>query len=235
MRFFVGTSGWMYDWNPDGFEWYMLESGLNAVELNASFYRFPFKNQILSWSRKGSRIRWSIKVNRLVTHVYKLNDKAFSVWNRFRELFEPMDDLIDFYLFQLPPTLKFTESVRNKLKMFVERGDVGSKIAIEGRSSDWFTDECVRFINSLGCVFVSVDAPGLPNNIFVNNGTIYLRMHGRHAWYMYNYSERELSEIVQRIIKNKPERVYVFFNNDHDMLANARVMFRLFSILSDVP
>jgi len=231
LRVFVGTSGWMYDWNPDGFEWYVLESGLNAVELNASFYRFPYKNQILAWSRKGSSIRWAIKVNRLITHIYKLNDKAFDIWNRFRELFEPMNDLIDFYLFQLPPILKFTESVRNRLKIFVRKDDIASKIAIEGRSSGWFSDECMRFINSLGCVLVSVDAPELPSNIFVNDGTIYLRMHGRYAWYMYNYSEGELREIAQKIIRNGPDSVYVFFNNDHDMLSNARVMFKLFSEL----
>lgn len=231
MRVFVGTSGWMYDWNPDGFDWYVLESGLNAVELNASFYRFPYRNQVLSWSKKGSSIRWAIKVNRLVTHVYKLNDKAFDVWNKFRELFAPMDDLIDFYLFQLPPILRFTENVRSRLEMFAKKGDIASKIAIEGRSSEWFSDECMRFINSLGCVLVSVDAPGLPDSIFVNDGTIYLRMHGRYTWYMYNYSENELNEIAQRIIKNSPKRVYVFFNNDHDMLSNARAMFKLFSKL----
>ncbi|MFP3209319.1 MAG: DUF72 domain-containing protein, partial [Nitrososphaeria archaeon] len=38
MEPYVGTSGWSYAWNPDGLEWYVRNSGLNAVELNSSFY-----------------------------------------------------------------------------------------------------------------------------------------------------------------------------------------------------
>lgn len=231
MKFFVGTSGWMYDWNPNGFDWYVMQSGLNAVELNASFYRFPFKNQVMSWVKKGSNIRWSIKVNRLITHIYKFNEKAFNVWSRFKELFSPMDFLIDFYLFQLPPSLRFTDNVKNRLKNFVEKSDISSKIAIEGRSVDWFTQEGVKFVDSLGCIFVSVDAPNFLRKIFVSNDTVYLRMHGRYAWYMYNYSESELKEIMYDILKNEPNRVYVFFNNNHDMLNNARLMLKLFSSL----
>ncbi|MEM2358961.1 MAG: DUF72 domain-containing protein, partial [Nitrososphaerota archaeon] len=35
---FVRTSGWLYDWNSGGtLDWYLANSGLNAVELNASF------------------------------------------------------------------------------------------------------------------------------------------------------------------------------------------------------
>ncbi len=231
MKIFVGTSGWMYDWNPDGFDWYMMQSGLNAVELNASFYRFPFRNQVSSWAKKGSSIRWSIKVNRLITHVYKFSDKGFNVWNKFKELFDLMNPLIDFYLFQLPPSLRFTDTVKNRLKNFIEKIDISSRVAIESRSIDWFTHDGVKFINSLGCVFVSVDAPNLPRNIFVNDGVVYLRMHGRYSWYMHNYSEDELKEIVYSILKSEPDRVYVFFNNNHDMLNNARLMLKLFSIL----
>jgi len=44
MEFFIGTSGWMYGWNEkQSVDWYVANSGLNAVELNASFY--PFRIQ----------------------------------------------------------------------------------------------------------------------------------------------------------------------------------------------
>ena len=68
-KLYAGTSGWSYPWNPDGLEWY-IDAGLNAVELNSSFYRFPYRNSIASWKRKteGKDFRWSIKVNRSITH-----------------------------------------------------------------------------------------------------------------------------------------------------------------------
>ncbi|RLE86352.1 MAG: DUF72 domain-containing protein, partial [Thermoprotei archaeon] len=58
MEIYVGTSGWLYDWNIGGnLEWYVKFSSLNTVELNASFYRFPFRNQVRSWARKGSKLK----------------------------------------------------------------------------------------------------------------------------------------------------------------------------------
>jgi uncharacterized protein YecE (DUF72 family) len=60
-----------------------------------------------------------------------------------------------------------------------------------------------------------------------SNGIIYLRLHGRGVWYGYDYSERELEELAKRIEGLSPEKTYVFFNNDHWMLGNARMMLRL--------
>ena len=57
MNVFVGTSGWLYGWNRGGnLDWYLQNSGLNAVELNASFYRFPYKNQVAGWAGKGTEL-----------------------------------------------------------------------------------------------------------------------------------------------------------------------------------
>ena len=56
---------------------------------------------------------------------------------------------------------------------------------------------------------------------------IYERVHGRTNWYSHKYSKEELLEIKQRLLISKPEKVYVFFNNDHAMLENAREMYNL--------
>jgi uncharacterized protein YecE (DUF72 family) len=38
---------------------------------------------------------------------------------------------------------------------------------------------------------------------------------------------RSLKEAAQKIMKTNPERVYVFFNNNHAMLENARRMLQI--------
>jgi hypothetical protein len=48
-------------------------AGLSAVELNASFYRFLFPNQIAGWARRGSTLRWCVKAHWLITHRHRLN------------------------------------------------------------------------------------------------------------------------------------------------------------------
>ncbi|MBS7287750.1 MAG: DUF72 domain-containing protein [Candidatus Freyarchaeota archaeon] len=232
MRVFVGTSGWAYFWNPEGsFDWYVRESGLNSVELNASYYRFPFPSQVKSWAKKTPEwFRWAVKVSRFVTHVFKFNERALSTWQKFRKLFTPLDGKVDFYLFQLPPNMKPTRKSVEKVERFVEEVELGSRFAMEWRNEEWFTDKWVRWARSLNLTLVSVDAPDLPRRIMSVNGRVYLRMHGRTSWYSHVYSRGELEEVAGNIAAEQPESVYVFFNNDTGMIVNGREMLSILKL-----
>ena len=226
MKIYVGTSGWAYDWNKGGsLDWYVKNSGLNAIELNASFYRFPFRNAINSWRVKGKNLRWAIKVNRLITHLFKFNEKAFELWKKFNELFKSMDHLIDFYLFQLPPSMK--TSIVPKIEVFIKKTDLSRRFALEPRNISWFNESIIKWASDLGITLVSVDCPNLPRTIFNTNDIIYERMHGRTIWYGHYYSNEELREVAEKIIKTEAQKAYVFFNNDHAMLENSRKMLTL--------
>lgn len=232
MQIYVGTSGWMYDWNPkQNFEWYVKNSGLNAVELNASFYRFPFPNQVVSWARKGRGIRWAVKVHRSITHMKRLSESALDIWRKFYELFKPLDPYVDFYLFQLPPT--FTKNDRNieRLVTFAKSIGLGVRMAVEFRDTSWFSEDTVDLCRRLGITVVSIDSP-IGTWIVMSSDAVYLRMHGRGIWYAYEYSDDELLEVAKLVIKLKPSRVYVFFNNDHWMLRNAHTMKRILEDLA---
>lgn len=229
---FVGTSGWLYDWNVEStFDWYVRNSGLNAVELNASFYRFPFRSQVLSWARKGSGLRWAVKVHRYITHVKRLREDALGTWRRFRDLFQPLDQYIDFYLFQMPPGFAHTDENIERIKAFARETGLGSRFAIEFRHETWFRDDnAINELGSLGITVVSIDEPGL-TWVGSTNGIVYLRLHGRSGWYMHEYSEEELRELANKAISVGPRAIYVFFNNDHWMLENAR---RMLTILREL-
>ncbi|MBO3767818.1 MAG: DUF72 domain-containing protein, partial [Candidatus Brockarchaeota archaeon] len=159
---FVGTSGWYYSWNPElSFEWYAKNSGLNVIELNSSFYHFPYPNQVKSWVSKTQEInpelRWIIKVNRFITHIFKFSERAFSTWKKLENLFEPLSENIDFYLFQLPPNL--SPSYFPKLEKFIKAANLKESFALEVRNLEWFNSEWTSWARSLGITWVSVDAP----------------------------------------------------------------------------
>ena len=226
MNIFVGTSGWAYPWNTGGnLDWYISESGLNAVELNMSFYRLPFERMIDSWSVKGKPLRWVVKVNRMITHVYKFSAEALKFWDKFFNLFKPLDSLIDFYLFQLPPSTRPVAA--SLIADFISSINLKGRVAFEARNIEWFNEAYIKWAENLEAVFVSVDCPKLPLNIYNVNGLVYVRMHGRSAWYTHYYSEAELKEVSERILKTKPDKVYVFFNNDKGMLENAQSMLQI--------
>jgi len=227
MEFFVGTSGWFYFWNKDGsLDWYVANSGLNAVELNMSFYRFPFPNMVKSWVRKGKNLRWSIKVNRLITHRFKFGDRAFESWRRFNDLFMPLESNIDFYLFQLPPSM--TPKSAPLIESFAKKTGLEERFALEVRNVEWFDEKWIDWASKLGITWVSVDSPDFPLDVFNTSGIAYERMHGRTEWYAHLYSDEELEEVRRKILKAKPKKAYVFFNNNHAMLVNSRKMLSMF-------
>jgi uncharacterized protein YecE (DUF72 family) len=226
MDVFIGTSGWMYSWNSgNNLDWYLENSGLNSVELNASYYRFPFPNQIKSWASKGTKLRWAIKVNRLITHLFKFGEKGFSSWQKFFQLFAPLNKNIDFYLFQLPPSMK--PSISKKLEEFIKKADLGERFALEVRNVEWFKENWIAWAKTLGLTWVSIDSPDFPLEVYNTSGLVYERIHGRRSWYSHNYSDTELQEIRRKILTAKPDRAYVYFNNDTNMLGNAQRMLKL--------
>ena len=223
MRIFVGTSGWSYTWNAgNNLRWYVEHSGLNTVELNSSFYRFPFPSYIKSWLKWGKKLRWSIKVNRLITHIYRFNKKSYSTWGKFSNLFKPMESLIDFFLFQLPP--RFGPGSLEQLQFFLHTVNLGNKAAVEFRNPSWFDKRFIDWAKEIGITWVSVDSPELPREIYRTSDCVYLRMHGRTEWYNHNYTVRELKKVAEKISNGGAKNCYIYFNNNHHMLDNAQRM-----------
>jgi uncharacterized protein YecE (DUF72 family) len=214
-KIYVGTSGWSYEWNlGKSLNWYTNNSELNAMELNMSYYRFPYPNMVKAWAKKGKNLVWIIKSHRLITHLKKLNNETYAIFERFKKIFLPLEDKIHYYLLQFPS--KFTDL--DKVEKFIDK--CGSeKLAVEFRNTSMFSDEIIKWAKNMGILLVSVDAPKLTRKI-MSKDIIYERVHGRTDWYLHNYKDNELLEIKKRIINSKPKEVYVFFNNDH-MLNNA--------------
>jgi len=226
VKAFVGTSGWLYSWNQGGdLSWYVDNGGLKAVELNASFYRFPFPSQVKGWAGIGRRLKWAVKVHRLVTHVHWFKRKGFQAFLRLREIFEPVDPLVRFYLFQLPP--RATPRIRGDVEVFFRKSGLQARFALEPRNQQWFADEHFRWARNLGLTWVSVDAPDLPRSLIRTSPFLYLRMHGRAAWYCHDYTPDELRSVARGLRAAGGRQAYVFFNNDHAMLRNAQFMARL--------
>lgn len=231
MKHFVGTSGWFYSWNIAGsFDWFVRFSGLNAVELNMSFYRFPFPRMIRSWTTKGKDLRWAIKVNRLITHTFKFGQRAFELWQKFHSLFSTLEPHIDFYLFQLPPSI--TPKSLPTIEGLITKTNLKERFALEVRNIKWFNQSYADWAAKLGITWVSVDSPDYPLDIYNTNGIVYERMHGRTAWYSHYYADEELRDVAKRILLTKPEKIYVFFNNNHAMLENARRMQKILAELT---
>lgn len=223
MKIYVGTSGWSNPlWNPNGLEWYVKNSGLNAVELTMSFYQLPTKYQIENWVNNGKNLLWSVKVHRSITHFFRFNNLAVEKFSEFLELFSHLDPFIEYYLFQLPPNAH--PSIKDDIEKFFNHFANKNKFALEWKNQKWFTNENIQWAKQLGVTIISADAPLVPRDIIYTTKTVYLRLHGRSDWFEHHYTRKELSNISQRVKNSQCERIIAFLNNQNSQLKNAQTL-----------
>ena len=116
---------------------------------------------------------FSIKVNRYITDYTRLRgEKALQLWYKFTKMLERISYKIDFWLFKMPPSFKYTSENLQTLNKFFDDTKLENKAVIEFRDPSKVTDR----IENIGIVFCSVDAPKLPRVRIVSNKTVYLRI-----------------------------------------------------------
>ena len=163
---------------------------------------------------------FSIKVSRYITDYTRLKgESAVQLWNKFSKTLDRISDKIDFWLFKMPPSFKYTlENLEIVRKFFKNIELDNNKAVLEFRDSSWW--KIIDKIAEIGIVFCSVDAPGLPRTRIVANNAMYLRVHGYKEWYRYIYSQTELDTMISSIKKLNAYKKAIYLNNDHGMLEN---------------
>lgn len=227
--FYFGTSGWYYDDWVNNFypkdieknEWLIYYSQrFNSVEVNASFYRLPFKNMVKGWNNKTpDDFLFTFKGSRLITHNKKLKNVDESL-NRFFKRIK-MSDKIGVVLWQLPPFLK---KDLNLLENFFTKLDSNIKQCIEFRHKSWFEEDVFDLLRRYNVAYCIISAPGLPSTIKVTSDFAYFRWHGINDWYKYNYSKNELNGWASKIKQLDVKDVFGYFNNDYNGYAPQNCM-----------
>lgn len=230
MQIYVGTSGWSNPlWNPNGLEWYVKNSGLNAIELTMSFYHLPNRYQIEDWATQGKSLLWTIKVHRSITHFFRFNSLALEKFNEFLELFSDLDPFTEYYLFQLPPTAHPT--MKNDIEKFFNNFSNKNKFALEWKNQKWFNQEHIKWAKDLGITIISADEPCVPRDVVTTTNTVYLRLHGRSDWFEHHYTRKELGNIALRVKNSNCDRIIAFLNNQNSQLKNAQTLLYTFKEL----
>lgn len=223
MSKYIGCSGYHYnDWKgkfyPEDLhkdkwlEYYAKH--FSSVEINNTFYKIPDASTLKEWiDITPDYFNFSVKGSRYITHMKKLKDVEKHL-NRFYEAIEPLKEKTKVILWQLPGNLHKNE---NKIEEFCKLLRKDYKNVIEFRHLSWFSDEIFNILSANDVITCSLSAPGdLPEDLYPQKDTIYLRFHGKKEWYKDNYSNDELMNWSKRIKNSGAEEVYVYFNNDHN-------------------
>jgi uncharacterized protein YecE (DUF72 family) len=229
--YFVGCSGWFYrHWlklfYPEELpqsRWFQhYTKYFNTVELNSPFYHWPKETTVRSWYRQApEHFVYTLKVSRMITHTKKFKETSRLVQD-FYKLGNELREKMGCFLFQLPPSLRFSEK---KLDEIQRQLDPDKKNAVEFRHVSWFTRGVYDSLRRNNVIFCIVSAPDLPEDFVKTADDIYIRFHGKGSWYASNYSDNELRRWSSETKRAKARNVWAYFNNDANAYAVANSLY----------
>ena len=231
----VGCSGWRYwKWRDsfyagvpqnNWFDHYLKH--FDTAEINASFYSWPTVASVQAWRRQPGEKKfvYTVKVCELITHVKRFKGTKTLIRD-FGMIADILGDQMGCFLFQLPPSYRYTKS---RLNDIVSQLDPARRNVIEFRHASWWNEAVYRAFRKAGIIFCSCSGPRLPDELVRTADEVYVRLHGPKRWYRHDYSKDELTEWGDRIKLSGATRAWIYFNNDNDAHApkNATVLRRM--------
>jgi uncharacterized protein YecE (DUF72 family) len=184
----------------------------NSLELNVTFYRFP-KPEILQgwWIKSPEDFQFSVKAPRAITHLRKFNDCEHLLFDFYDACEKGLKNKLSALLFQLPPTLHYTE---DKLEKICKSLNPSFLNVIEFRHESWWNEQVFDMLKFHNIIFCNVSHPKLPERIIINTDKAYVRLHGVPEMFYSEYSQAYLKNLLDTL-NTYPEltEAYIYFNN----------------------
>lgn len=245
----IGTSGYdhpelkgsFYPENlsrKDFLEYYSTQ--FNALEINSTFYGMPTAERLLNfYNRSQGRLKFSIKLNRLLTH--EIDNNWQTQATIFKSAVTPLleKSVLASVLIQFPESFDYTPQNRQYLADLL-KSLTPLPCVVEFRNRNWIRTSVFQGLESRKTSIVFCDMPKCANPYgtpaltqdfrtpFIGTNA-YIRMHGRNenGWYAktapgeethrydYEYSLEELMSFIPIIKTAQKEgrQVQLYFNN----------------------
>jgi uncharacterized protein YecE (DUF72 family) len=176
---------------------------LNAVEINASFYR---PHRTATYERWAASVpedfRFAVKIPKSITHERRFKDVG-DVLDRFLSEVSGLGTKLGPLLVQLPPSLSFQPGVVDTFLSEL-RSRVGGNIVCEPRHASWFTPEVEALLAELRIARVAADPAPVPGADEPGGwrGLSYYRLHGSPRIYYSAYSAEYLAAIAEVLARD---------------------------------
>lgn len=228
IKWYIGCSGFSYkEWKevfyPKGLpqsKWFdFYTKHFDTLELNVTFYRFPSLNALKAWYDKAPEgFRFSAKVPRIITHFKKFEDTKQLVEDFYSVLKEGLKEKLSCVLYQLPPSLIYSEG---KLEKIISQVDPSFNNVIEFRHESWWRKEVQEILSEHHISFCGVSFPKIPfDNAVINTALCYYRFHGVPKLFYSEYDPAFIEKIYHQISENKKvEEAFIYFNNTASLAA----------------
>lgn len=193
-------------------------SQFNSIELNATFYKTPSKEQVQIWKDKTPKdFKFFPKIPQSISHYSRLLNTDENVLT--------FTDSVAFFEEQLGTLfLQVHENFHPKdierLEYFIKRFPKAFPLAVEVRNEEWFSDSVIfnqycRLLEEQNCSSIIVDTAGRRDMVHMRltNDTAFVRYVGANHESDYD----RLDQWLERIIKWKKaglQKLYFFIHQN---------------------
>lgn len=113
----------------------------NSIELNATFYKLPAREQIITWKEKTpDDFRFFPKISNTISHFKRLNNVKEPLM-QYCDAISNFEEKLGMVFLQLHDNFKPKDF--DRLKTLVEEFPKAIPLGVELRNEEWFTDEKV--------------------------------------------------------------------------------------------
>ena len=147
MNVYVGCAKWnktdLKNFYPKGTkdELTYYSTQFNSIELNATFYRIPSREQVINWKDKTpDGFKFFPKVNQTISHFRRLNDVQALV-EEYCDNISNFEEKLGMAFLQLHDN--FGPKNYDKLVNFIENFPKAIPLAVELRNTEWFNKKVV--------------------------------------------------------------------------------------------
>jgi len=147
MNVYVGCAKWnktdLKNFYPHGTkdELTYYSRQFNSIEMNATFYSMPSRQQVIIWHDKTpDGFRFFPKVTQSISHMRRLNDVQM-LTNEYCDNISNFEDKLGMVFLQLHDNFKYKNY--DRLVSFIENFPKAIPLAVELRNTEWFNDKAV--------------------------------------------------------------------------------------------
>jgi uncharacterized protein YecE (DUF72 family) len=238
-RYSIGCQSWGYDdWvtkadGPTVFyprgtkQGEMLEQYarlIETVEVDSTAYGTPPASTFEGWLEKVPEgFTFSLKVPRLITHEYSLDDRALPVFDEFCERSLILGKHLGLILIQLPASFESNKANAQRLRTFIARLPERQRFALEFREPGWFVNWTFEELNEAGVALAMVEGPWVDRQIMFDSmahlqtAHSYIRLMGERDLVKFDRVYRNRDEVIKQWAENldrlRPDDVFVYTDN----------------------
>jgi uncharacterized protein YecE (DUF72 family) len=192
-----------------------------SVEVNSTFYRIPKLETAEKWRSEADELNrqfeFSVKASKIITHMDRFaSNISIDAFSRMLDICAALRAKV--LLLQTPGSFRPTAENLNRLEKFFSATEQRRlTVAWEPRGNWWETKESIQRLCDQFRIVCCVDPFRNFPPLTAGRRLGYFRLHGfgKPSMYMYQYSKKELEELLDKCssLSKSLDRLYVLFNN----------------------